>query len=75
MTCVLAKPVYLREAEQQLSERRRARERTQTRARIGVVLACDITLSSRWRAPVLTLMVLGFSEASTISTSGCCVQM
>lgn len=32
-------------------------------------MACDITLSSRWRAPVLTLMVLGFSEASTISFS------
>lgn len=71
MTCVLAKPEYLREAEQQLSEHRRACEhtRTQTHACIGVLLARDTTLSSRWRAPVLTLMVLGFSEASTISFS------
>lgn len=70
MTCVLAKPVYLREAEQQLSEQRRACEHTQTQthACIGVALA-RTTLSSRWRASALTLMVLGFSEASTISFS------
>lgn len=78
MTCVLAKPVYLREAEQQQrSAQLRARGHTRINADAGtcrcgglrVVLACDATLSGRRRAPVLTLMVLGFSEASTISFS------